>query len=77
MLSQTYGSAVERLKLAAGLGPNREKCGNQNFNNVLKEAKVLPTIPCSDPGPSSLGTSPITAHKTSPLPTTTNLEGRL
>lgn len=62
MLSEIYDSAVECLKLATGLEPSREKRGNQNFNNVLKDAKVLPAISCPDPGPSSLGTSPTPAH---------------
>jgi len=48
-----------------------EKNVVRKTNNALKEAKVLPTTPCPDPGPSSLGTTPTPDHKNSPLPVTT------
>lgn len=75
MLSEIYDSAVECLKLVTGLGPDREKCGEQNFNNALKEGKVLRETPGPDPGPSPLSTSPTTDHETSPLPITTEQVG--
>lgn len=71
MLSEIHDSAAECSKLATDLGPNREKSGKQNFNNALKDAKVLPMPPCPDPGPSSPGTSSTPDYKNSPLPITT------
>lgn len=64
MLSEIYDSAVECSELATGVGPDREKCSEQNFNNALKVLRATP-------GPSSLSASPTPDHKTSPLPITT------